>query len=187
MLLWRVVLVQSANELMWFFMCFRVFPLHQLLTQCIFPHSGNQAYIYNMFCFTNWFPFWFLTVNFNTCDGKTRVLFQSVDKRFDVNMDGTVTLKRPLTLREAYEVFSVHAWDANGKKHTVSIRVEFVQHLNGHHKDTVMNISSPQVPIISFKKLLYNITIFLDISVFLCVNLLWYFKWTHLVIDFCTC
>uniref|UniRef100_A0A8C1ZYG2 Cadherin domain-containing protein n=1 Tax=Cyprinus carpio TaxID=7962 RepID=A0A8C1ZYG2_CYPCA len=39
------------------------------------------------------------------------VLFQSVDKRFDVNMDGTVTLKRPLTLREAYEVFSVHAWD----------------------------------------------------------------------------
>ncbi|XP_042584396.1 cadherin-4-like isoform X1 [Cyprinus carpio] len=84
-------------------------------------------------------------VNFNTCDGKTRVLFQSVDKRFDVNMDGTVTLKRPLTLREAYKVFSVHAWDANGKKHTVSIRVEFVQHLNGHHKDTVMNISSPQI------------------------------------------
>uniref|UniRef100_A0A8C1S0A0 Cadherin domain-containing protein n=1 Tax=Cyprinus carpio TaxID=7962 RepID=A0A8C1S0A0_CYPCA len=84
-------------------------------------------------------------VNFNTCDGKTRVLFQSVDKRFDVNMDGTVTLKRPLTLREAYEVFSVNAWDADGKKHTVSIRVEFVHHLNGHHKDTVMNISSPQI------------------------------------------
>uniref|UniRef100_A0A673G674 Cadherin 31 n=1 Tax=Sinocyclocheilus rhinocerous TaxID=307959 RepID=A0A673G674_9TELE len=41
------------------------------------------------------------------------------DKRFDVNMDGTVTLKRPLTLHEAYEVFSVHAWDANGKKHTI--------------------------------------------------------------------
>ncbi|XP_016355252.1 cadherin-4-like isoform X1 [Sinocyclocheilus anshuiensis] len=84
-------------------------------------------------------------VNLNTCDGKTTTLFQSVDKRFDVNMDGTVTLKRPLTLHEAYEVFSVHAWDANGKKHTVSIRVEFVQHLNGHHKDTVMNISSPQI------------------------------------------
>uniref|UniRef100_A0A8C1LIH1 Cadherin-1 n=1 Tax=Cyprinus carpio TaxID=7962 RepID=A0A8C1LIH1_CYPCA len=60
-------------------------------------------------------------------------------------MDGTVTLKRPLTLREAYEVFSVNAWDADGKKHTVSIRVEFVHHLNGHHKDTVMNISSPQI------------------------------------------
>uniref|UniRef100_A0A8C2BPD3 Cadherin domain-containing protein n=1 Tax=Cyprinus carpio TaxID=7962 RepID=A0A8C2BPD3_CYPCA len=60
-----------------------------------------------------------LNLNFNTCDGKTRVLFQSVDKRFDVNMDGTVTLKRPLTLREAYKVFSVHAWDANGKKHTI--------------------------------------------------------------------
>lgn len=84
-------------------------------------------------------------VNFNTCNGKTRTLFQSVDKRFDVNEDGTVTLKRPLTLHEAYVVFSVYAWDANGKKHTVSIRVEFVQHLNGHHKDTVMNISSPQI------------------------------------------
>ncbi|XP_052416466.1 B-cadherin isoform X4 [Carassius gibelio] len=84
-------------------------------------------------------------VNFNTCNGKTRTLFQSVDKRFDVNEDGTVTLKRPLTLHEAYVVFSVHAWDANGKKHTVSIKVEFVQHLNGHHKDTVMNISSPQI------------------------------------------
>ncbi|XP_059392989.1 cadherin-1-like [Carassius carassius] len=84
-------------------------------------------------------------VNFNTCNGKTRTLFQSVDKRFDVNEDGTVTLKRPLTLHEAYVVFPVHAWDTNGKKHTVSIRVEFVQHLNGHHKDTVMNISSPQI------------------------------------------
>uniref|UniRef100_A0A672KPS8 Cadherin domain-containing protein n=1 Tax=Sinocyclocheilus grahami TaxID=75366 RepID=A0A672KPS8_SINGR len=41
------------------------------------------------------------------------------DKRFDVNMNGTVTLKRPLNLHEAYEVFSVHAWDANGKKHTI--------------------------------------------------------------------
>ncbi|XP_050971668.1 cadherin-1 isoform X2 [Labeo rohita] len=85
-------------------------------------------------------------VNFNTCDGKTRILFQSDDKRFDVNMDGTVTLKRSLTLHEGYEVFTVHAWDANGKKHTVSIRVEYVDHLKGHQMDTVMNISSKMKP-----------------------------------------
>ncbi|XP_043101569.1 cadherin-4-like [Puntigrus tetrazona] len=77
-------------------------------------------------------------VNFNACDGRTRVLFQSLDKRFDVNTDGSVTLKKPLTLHEAYEVFSVHALDASGKKHTVSIRVEFVQNANG------MNASHPQ-------------------------------------------
>ncbi|RXN14599.1 cadherin-4-like isoform X2 [Labeo rohita] len=56
-------------------------------------------------------------------------------------MDGTVTLKRSLTFYEGYEVFTVHAWDANGKKHTVSIRVEFVDHLT----DTVMNISSSKI------------------------------------------
>ncbi|KAL1270771.1 hypothetical protein QQF64_029787 [Cirrhinus molitorella] len=83
-------------------------------------------------------------VNFKTCNGRTRILFQSADNRFDVDMDGTVTLKRSLTFHEGYEVFSVHAWDANGKKHTVSIRVEFVHHRKGHHVDTAMNISSPQ-------------------------------------------
>ncbi|KAI2647764.1 Cadherin-1 [Labeo rohita] len=57
-------------------------------------------------------------------------------------MDGTVTLKRSLILHEGYEVFTVHAWDANGKKHTVSIRVELVDHLKGHQMDTVMNVSS---------------------------------------------
>ncbi|KAK2914232.1 hypothetical protein Q8A67_002631 [Cirrhinus molitorella] len=84
-------------------------------------------------------------VNFKTCNGRTRILFQSADNRFDVDMDGTVTLKRSLTFHEGYEVFSVHAWDANGKKHTVSIRVEFVHHRKGHHVDTAMNISSPQM------------------------------------------
>ncbi|XP_067256345.1 B-cadherin-like isoform X2 [Chanodichthys erythropterus] len=84
-------------------------------------------------------------VTFSNCDGRTRTLFQSVDKRFDVDTDGTVTLKRQVTLHEGHKVFSVHAWDSSGKKHTVSVRVERVRHHEDHHRDAVMNISSPQM------------------------------------------
>ncbi|XP_016101396.1 B-cadherin-like isoform X4 [Sinocyclocheilus grahami] len=76
-------------------------------------------------------------VTFNNCDGRARTLFQSVDKRFDVNMDGTVTLKRQVTLHEGHKVFSVHAWDSNGKKHTVSVKVERIHHHKEHHMDTM--------------------------------------------------
>ncbi|KAK7169690.1 hypothetical protein R3I94_000052 [Phoxinus phoxinus] len=86
-------------------------------------------------------------VIFNTCDGRTRTIFQSADEEFDVNTDGTVTLKRQVTLHEGHKVFSVDAWDSSGKKHTVSVRVERVHHHHheDHHMDTVMNISSPQI------------------------------------------
>ncbi|XDV17302.1 hypothetical protein PO909_023187, partial [Leuciscus waleckii] len=86
------------------------------------------------------------TVIFNACDGRTRTPFQSSDKGFDVDTDGTVTLKRRVTLHEGHKVFSVDAWDSSGKKHTVSVRVERVHHHHeDHHMDTVMNISSPQM------------------------------------------
>ncbi|KAG1941219.1 cadherin-4 isoform 1 preproprotein [Pimephales promelas] len=80
-------------------------------------------------------------VIFNACDART--LFQSADKWFDVNIDGTVTLRRQVTLHEGLKVFSVDAWDSRGKKHTVSVRVERVHH--HHHEDHHMNISSPQI------------------------------------------
>ncbi|XP_056090797.1 cadherin-1-like [Rhinichthys klamathensis goyatoka] len=85
-------------------------------------------------------------VIFNACDGRTRTLFQSADRCFDVDTDGTVTLKRQVTLHEGHKVFSVDAWDSSGKKHTVSVRVERVHHHHeDHHMNTVMNISSPQM------------------------------------------
>ncbi|XP_056090761.1 cadherin-1-like, partial [Rhinichthys klamathensis goyatoka] len=88
----------------------------------------------------------FLTVIFNACNGRTRTLFQSADRCFDVDMDGTVTLKRQVTLHEGHKVFSLDAWDSSGKKHTVSVRVERVHHHHeDHHMDTAMNISSPQM------------------------------------------
>ncbi|KAK7175676.1 hypothetical protein R3I93_000056 [Phoxinus phoxinus] len=85
-------------------------------------------------------------VIFNACDGRTRTIFQSADEEFDVNTDGTVTLKRQVTLHEGHKVFSVDAWDSSGKKHTVSVRVERVHHHHEDHQmDTVVNISSPQM------------------------------------------
>ncbi|KAK9972667.1 hypothetical protein ABG768_025956 [Culter alburnus] len=84
-------------------------------------------------------------VTFSNCDGRTGTLFQSSDEWFDVDTDGTVTLKRRVDLHEGHKVFSVHAWDSSGKKHTVSVRVELVHHHEDHHMDTVMNISSPQM------------------------------------------
>lgn len=73
------------------------------------------------------------------------MLFQSVDKRFDVNTDGTVMLKRQVTLHEGHKVFSVHGWDSSGEKHTVSVKVECIHHHKEHHMDRVMNISFPEV------------------------------------------
>uniref|UniRef100_A0A671QXK8 Cadherin-1-like n=1 Tax=Sinocyclocheilus anshuiensis TaxID=1608454 RepID=A0A671QXK8_9TELE len=70
-------------------------------------------------------------ITFNNCDGRTRTLFQSVDKRFDVDTDGTVTLKRQVTLHEGHKVFSVHAWDSSGKKHTPILEhVVFICHMS---------------------------------------------------------
>ncbi|XP_042616901.1 cadherin-1-like isoform X2 [Cyprinus carpio] len=95
-------------------------------------------------------------VTFNNCDGRTRTLFQSVDKRFDVNTDGTVMLQRQVTLHDGHKVFSVHAWDSSGKKHTVSVKVEHIRHHKEHHMDTVMNISPemelPSDQVLTFPK-----------------------------------
>uniref|UniRef100_A0A673G6N2 Cadherin-1 n=1 Tax=Sinocyclocheilus rhinocerous TaxID=307959 RepID=A0A673G6N2_9TELE len=119
-------------------------------------------------------------VTFNNCDGRTRTLFQSVDKRFDVNTDGTVTLKRQVTLHEGHKVFSVHAWDSNGKKHTVSVKVERTHHHKEHHMDTVMNISSPEVRTHLMQEACCAIQCKPDLYwalQFLFGTLLWYFKW----------
>ncbi|XP_056611680.1 B-cadherin-like [Triplophysa dalaica] len=83
-------------------------------------------------------------VTFNTCDGRSRTLFQSADKRFDVNTEGTVSMKRQVTLHEGHKVFALHAWDSIGKKHTVFVRVERAHHHEDHHMDTVVN-TTPQM------------------------------------------
>ncbi|KAL2088486.1 hypothetical protein ACEWY4_015385 [Coilia grayii] len=71
--------------------------------------------------------------------GRTRILFDSADKRFKVDTDGTVKLKRQVTLHDGHKRFAVHAWDSQGKKHTVDVRLELVQphHHQLHHEHQV--------------------------------------------------
>ncbi|XP_065117807.1 cadherin-1-like [Paramisgurnus dabryanus] len=84
-------------------------------------------------------------VIFNTCDVRSRSVFQSRDKRFSVRTDGSVTLKTPVTLHDGYMMFDVHAWDSSGMKHTASVRVECTAHHHeDHHMNTAVNIT-PQL------------------------------------------
>ncbi|KAF4094396.1 hypothetical protein AMELA_G00014610 [Ameiurus melas] len=73
------------------------------------------------------------TVVFNDCGGRTRTIFDSADARFHVNSDGTVKLKRPVTLHDGHKMFSIHAWDSRGKKHTAFVRVEHQGWARQHH------------------------------------------------------
>ncbi|XP_073715631.1 B-cadherin isoform X2 [Misgurnus anguillicaudatus] len=83
-------------------------------------------------------------VTFNTCDGRPRALFQSADKRLDVKTDGSVILKRQVTLYEGHKMFAVHGWDSSGIKHTAFIRVERARHHEDHHLDTAVDVT-PQM------------------------------------------
>ncbi|XP_058238070.1 EP-cadherin-like isoform X2 [Hemibagrus wyckioides] len=71
---------------------------------------------------------------FNDCSGRTHIDFMPTDKEFRVDSDGTVTLKRPVTLDNGHKTFSVHAWDSNGKKHTALVRVEDQGRANHNHE-----------------------------------------------------
>src|SRR4029434_6955002 len=65
---------------------------------------------------------------------RTQTLLNSVDTRFKVDMDGTVKLKRQVTLHDGHKRFSVHAWDSQGRKHTVALRVELDQPRHNQHQ-----------------------------------------------------
>ncbi|XP_030649716.1 B-cadherin [Chanos chanos] len=63
-------------------------------------------------------------VVFNDCSGRTRTLFDSADTRFQVDTDGTLKVKRRVSLHEGHKTFSISAWDSNSKKHTVAVKLE---------------------------------------------------------------
>ncbi|XP_017212586.1 cadherin-1 [Danio rerio] len=88
-------------------------------------------------------------VVFSTCDGRTGIDFQSTDQEIDLNMDGTLMMRRSVTLHEGLKEFSVSAWDFSGKKHTVFVRVERVDYHKDHDVNTLMNTSSVQTKSLS--------------------------------------
>ncbi|XP_048825411.1 uncharacterized protein LOC125704124 [Brienomyrus brachyistius] len=63
-------------------------------------------------------------VLYDDCSGRQRFLFNSADSRFKVESDGTVLIKRPVTLHEGHKSFFVHAWDSVGRKVTARVRVQ---------------------------------------------------------------
>ncbi|XP_072527114.1 B-cadherin-like [Salminus brasiliensis] len=99
-------------------------------------------------------------VLFNDCDGRAFHIYNSADKHFQVDGDGTVILKTRVTLHEG-QVFSVHAWDAEGKKYTASVRVENEARTSHHHvqqEDTEAFSPSQSetplhLPVLEFSKL----------------------------------
>ncbi|KAL2088487.1 hypothetical protein ACEWY4_015386 [Coilia grayii] len=94
-------------------------------------------------------------VVFNDCTGRTRIVFDSADKRFKVDTDGTVKLKRQVTLHDGHKRFAVHAWDSQGKKHTVDVGLELVQPHHGHQVDLPKPAATEAVstvPVLLFPK-----------------------------------
>ncbi|MCI4393222.1 hypothetical protein PGIGA_G00154890 [Pangasianodon gigas] len=100
------------------------------------------------------------TVVFDDCSRRTRTIFDSAEKRFRVDSDGTVKLKRQVTLHNGHKMFSVHAWDSRGKKHTALVRVEHQGRAGHHHGqqedvgavEAVQTESSSVLPLLEFPK-----------------------------------
>uniref|UniRef100_A0A8B9J5K3 Cadherin-1 n=1 Tax=Astyanax mexicanus TaxID=7994 RepID=A0A8B9J5K3_ASTMX len=96
----------------------------------------------------------FLPVIFNDCSGRTRHAYDSTDKRFQVEGDGTVKLKRQVTLHEGHKLFSVHVWDSVGSKHTTSVKVEQEARIDHHHGTRLPSTgeSPSDLPVLEFPK-----------------------------------
>ncbi|XP_053548176.1 cadherin-1-like [Bombina bombina] len=62
-------------------------------------------------------------VKFDSCSSAPRALFLPEDTRFRIISDGTVTVKRQITLHRGSTSFVLNAWDVGGKKHSVPIYV----------------------------------------------------------------
>lgn len=62
-----------------------------------------------------------------------------------------VKLKRPVTLHNGHKMFSIHAWDSSGKKHTALVRVEHQARAGYHHmqQEDVEAIELAQVPLLT--------------------------------------
>lgn len=75
----------------------------------------------------------------------------STDTRYHVESDGTVKLNTQVTLHNGYNMFSVHAWDSMGKKHTASVRVEHQDRASHQYnqQEDVNKIKSDQVPLLT--------------------------------------
>ncbi|XP_062468967.1 cadherin-1-like isoform X1 [Pezoporus occidentalis] len=74
-------------------------------------------------------------VSFGDCGEQRRAPYLSDDTRFKVSRDGVVSATRPLQLRRQEISFSVHTWDATGKKHSARVTLHRRWHQHHRHHD----------------------------------------------------
>ncbi|KAG7468562.1 hypothetical protein MATL_G00144310 [Megalops atlanticus] len=96
-------------------------------------------------------------VSFSDCGGRQRAPFLSEDSRFKVDPDGTVSVKRPVTLHDGHKSFMLHAWDSKGKKNTVTVTVVHEPRQSHHHHHSETDSATqeqaeptPAVPVLMF-------------------------------------
>uniref|UniRef100_A0A8C7FW40 Cadherin-1 n=1 Tax=Oncorhynchus kisutch TaxID=8019 RepID=A0A8C7FW40_ONCKI len=95
-------------------------------------------------------------VVFDDCTSRTSFLFHSEDSRFKVDGDGTLKLKRGLTLHNGHKEFYVST-QSKGKKITVPVRV-LHEARHGHHHNHHEMTTQPKpgeslsLPVLNFHK-----------------------------------
>ncbi|XP_014877937.1 cadherin-1-like isoform X1 [Poecilia latipinna] len=108
-------------------------------------------------------------VGFTDCTTRTRFLFSTDDSRLAVETEGILTVKREVVLHEGNRNFLVHAWDSQGQKMTLPVRLLYQDHhyMNNrldaefHHEahklsnqlhDHLDSDNNQQIPILDFPK-----------------------------------
>ncbi|NXT58742.1 CADH1 protein, partial [Pluvianellus socialis] len=72
-------------------------------------------------------------VSFADCGEQRHAAYLSDDTRFKVSRDGVVSATRPLQLQQQKISFSIHTWDAAGKKHSARVTLRRRWHHRNHH------------------------------------------------------
>ncbi|XP_029691587.1 cadherin-1-like [Takifugu rubripes] len=89
-------------------------------------------------------------VNFDDCTMRRRFTFWSSDSRVRVQTDGTLTVKRPITLHEGHLDFLIDIRDSQGHKHTLPVRL-LHQSLESEVNNSEGAMEAP-VPVLYFQR-----------------------------------
>ncbi|NXW38306.1 CADH1 protein, partial [Phaetusa simplex] len=79
-------------------------------------------------------------VSFADCGQQRSAVYLSDDTRFKVSRDGVVSATRPLQLQRQEISFSVHTWDATGKKHLARVALRRRWHHRHQQQDAAPNV-----------------------------------------------
>ncbi|KAG7468591.1 hypothetical protein MATL_G00144540 [Megalops atlanticus] len=81
--------------------------------------------------------------------GRQRAPFLSEISHFKVEPDGTVILKRAVTLHDVHKSFTLHAWGSQGKKDTARVTVVHELRQSHHHRHSETDSATEEAHIAS--------------------------------------